>query len=66
MTDHLTIHYPHDRFNGYVLLTDAGGHPYVPEFTRKQDNPYEYVWACMEFMKRMEKTLWSEYTEEKK
>lgn len=60
MSDSLTIRYPHDRYKGYVLLTDGTGLPYVPEFTREQDNPCEYVWACMEFMKRMGKTLWSE------
>ena len=30
--------YPHDRINGFVLLTDGDNKPYVPRFTRMESD----------------------------
>ncbi len=37
MTNDLTIHYPNDRFKGFVHLTDDNGNSYVPDFIRSYD-----------------------------
>lgn len=51
--------YPHDRYNGFVHLTDGHGQSFVPDFTRSYDrgsnegNTMAYAGAFMVLAKRL-------------
>lgn len=52
----MTLKYPDDRANGYVLLTDGKGNLFIPEFTRIQDSALGYCRAFMDLGRRLDKT----------
>jgi hypothetical protein len=58
--------YPHDRVNGYVLLTDGNGNAYVPEWdlTRTGESrgnthgdAMKYAGACLQLARRVSHTM---------
>lgn len=52
--------YPHDRVNGFVLLSDGAGNLFVPDFTRLNRLPIEYCQAFMTLARRMDEKQPSE------
>lgn len=46
-----SLPYPTDRHNGYVLLRDGRGNPYVTDFTREGSTLIGYCQAVMHFMR---------------
>jgi hypothetical protein len=57
-----SLKYPHDRFNGYVLLTDGDGQPFIPDWDLKRDNTdrgsevgdaMKYTGAFLQISKRL-------------
>lgn len=55
MTTDLTICllYPQDRWNGYVLLHDGNGTPYIPEMPCGGHTQIGWCQAVMIFMRRI-------------
>lgn len=58
-----SLKYPHDRFNGFVQLTDGNGNAYVPAFSREHKggsdvgNAMKYSGAFMVLARRMNNGL---------
>lgn len=50
------LKYPHDRIDGHVLLTDGNGAPFITDMSGA--TPLQYVRICIEFMRRLNVTLW--------
>jgi len=46
----MTLKYPNDRHNGYVLLTDGNGNLYVPDM---DDSPLKYAGAFLVLASRI-------------
>jgi hypothetical protein len=54
-----SLHYPQDRYNGFVQLTDGNGNAYVPDFRRSYNkggeiaDALEYSRAFLVLARRM-------------
>jgi hypothetical protein len=55
----MPLKYPDDRHNGFVLLTDGNGTPYIPDFTSGYDfgsktaNALKYAGAFLKLAKKL-------------
>jgi hypothetical protein len=66
-----SLKYPHDRFNGFVQLTDGNGAPYVfdcpyPDYGSKEGHAMKFSGAFLALANRMDKLRSTNKSEDEK